>query len=94
MTLTTNTQRVIVERHHGWEGASPSLLARVFDTAHQHISAIVAKSCAGCGRHICGCPDPIYSGVIPSDGPPVAPSRAAVEVGRAGISHPTPPEMR
>lgn len=93
--MDTNDQRVIVERHHGWEGASPALLARVFGTTPQRITAIAAKTCAGCGRHICGCPDPIYSGVIPSGGAPsVATSRATVEVGRAGISHPTPPEMR
>lgn len=74
-----NTQRVIVERHHGWEGASPSLLARVFGTTPQRITAICAQTCAGCGRHICGCPDPVWSGVLP-------PAVIATPIHRQGAS--------
>jgi hypothetical protein len=63
---TTDDERVVIARHHGWEGASPSLLAKVFDTSHQHITAICAKSCKGCGMHICGCPDAVFAGVVPA----------------------------
>ncbi len=60
--LPTNTQRTIVARHHGWEGASPGLLAKVFETTPQHITAIVAQTCATCGRPICGCRDDQWRG--------------------------------
>jgi hypothetical protein len=96
MDLTVNDQRVIVERHHGWEGASPSLLARVFGTSPQRITAIVTRTCAVCGKPICGHRDDEWSGEPQRDGlaNAVAPSRAAVEVGRADLSHPTTSEAR
>lgn len=60
--LTANTRRVIVERTHGWEGASAGLLARVFDTSPQGIASIAAHRCASCGRAICGCTDAAWAG--------------------------------
>lgn len=62
MTPPTNTRRVMIQRHHGWEGASAALLAHVFDVTVQHATAICAERCAGCGRPICGCPDHVWSG--------------------------------
>lgn len=68
--LTVNDRRTIIERHHGWESASPALLARVFKTTPQNITAILRDHCAACGRHICGHSDAVFSGVIPhSEGP-------------------------
>lgn len=95
--MNTNTQRVIAERHHGWEGASPGLLARVFDTTPQRITAIIARTCAACGKPIRGHRDDEWSGSQSLSGGlanPVATSGAAVEVGRAGISHDRKPETR
>lgn len=59
--LPANTRRVIVERTHGWEGASAGLLARVFDTTPQHIASIAKDRCASCGATICGCTDAAWS---------------------------------
>ena len=95
--MNTNTQRVIVERNHGWEGASPSLLARVFGTSPQRITAIVAKTCAVCGKPICGHRDDEWWGEPSlSDGlaNAVAPSGVVNGSGGAGFSHPTTPEAR
>ena len=97
MALTTNAQRVIVERHHGWEGASPSLLARVFDTTPQRITSIIAQKCAVCDQPICGHRDDEWSGAQSlSNGSAnaVAPSRTVDGSGCAVLSHPTPPETR
>jgi len=87
MALTVNDQRVIVERHHGWEGASPSLLARVFDTTPQRITKIIAKTCAACGKPICGHRDDEWLGAIPSDGPANAVATSGAASDRAGLSH-------
>lgn len=48
--------------------------------------------CKACNEPDCTHPDPVFAGIIPSDGLPVAPSRAVMEVGCAGLSHPTSPE--
>lgn len=68
MSPPVNTRRVIVERHHGWEGASPALLARVFNISVQRATAICQERCAACGKPICGCTDDQWSG--PSNAPP------------------------
>lgn len=57
MTPPVNTRRVMVRRHHGWEGASTGLLARIFGVSVQQASAIVAQRCSTCGKLICGCTD-------------------------------------
>ncbi|WP_447724583.1 hypothetical protein [Sphingomonas koreensis] len=62
MTPPTNTRRVMVARHHGWEGASPALLAHVFNVSVKRAAAITAECCATCGRPICGCTDDQWSG--------------------------------
>lgn len=92
MALTVNDRRVMTERHHGWESASPSLLARVFGTTPQHVTAIVAKGCAVCGKPICGHRDDEWAGIIPSDGNSiaVAPSGVVNGSGGAGFSPGTP----
>lgn len=51
--------------------------------------------CAACGLALCDCTDAQWLGEPDSDpAAPVATSRAAVEVGRAGLSHPSLPEER
>jgi hypothetical protein len=52
--------------------------------------------CKACDEPVCQHPDPIFAGIIPSAGManPVAPSRVVNGSGCAGLSHPTPPEMR
>ncbi len=62
MTPPINTRRVMARRHHGWEGASPGLLARIFGVSVQQATAIVAQRCATCGKPICGCSDAAWSG--------------------------------
>lgn len=62
MTPPANTRRVMARRHHGWEGASPGLLARIFGVSVQQATAIVAQRCATCGKSICGCTDAAWSG--------------------------------
>ena len=62
MNPTPNTRRTIVERHKGWESASPALLARVFDTTPQQITAICRERCAVCGLAICGHSDAEWGG--------------------------------
>jgi len=57
-----NTARTIVERRHGWEAATPTTLAAIFDTTPQHITAIVALRCAACGAAICSCTDAEWGG--------------------------------
>lgn len=52
----------MVERRHGWEGASPALLARVFSVSVEQSADIVQETCAMCGRAICGCRDDQWSG--------------------------------
>lgn len=59
--LTTGERRVIIERRHGWESATPALLAKVFDTTPQHITTVAAAVCASCGARICGCSDTAWS---------------------------------
>jgi hypothetical protein len=59
--LCCNTRRVMVARHHGWEGASPGLLARVFGVSVQRATAICAERCGACGRAICGCTDAAWA---------------------------------
>lgn len=63
--IDTNTRRVMVARHHGWEGASPSLLAKVFGMSPQRATAILRERCAACGRPICGCTDDQWKGQAP-----------------------------
>lgn len=62
MTPPINTRRVMARRHHGWEGASAGLLARIFGVSVQQATAIVAQRCASCGKPICGCSDAAWSG--------------------------------
>lgn len=40
-TFTSDEIAVICKRHFGWERATAGLLARVFDTTPQHITAIL-----------------------------------------------------
>jgi hypothetical protein len=61
----TNTRRVMVERRHGWEGASPALLARVFNVSVQRATAITNERCAACGQPICGHRDDEWAGQTP-----------------------------
>jgi hypothetical protein len=60
--LPTNTRRVMVERHHGWEGASPGLLGHVFGISTQQATAITNERCAACNLPICGHSDAQWSG--------------------------------
>lgn len=62
MTPPTNTRRVMVERRHGWEGASPALLARVFGVSFQRTTAITEERCAVCQLPICGHRDDEWAG--------------------------------
>lgn len=62
MTPPVNTRRVIVARRHGWEGASPALLARVFGTTVQRASEISKERCAVCDLPICGHTNDEWSG--------------------------------
>ena len=62
MTPPIHTRRVMARRHHGWEGASAGLLARIFSVSVQQATAIVAQRCATCGKSICGCSDAAWSG--------------------------------
>lgn len=66
MTPPINTRRVIVERCHGWEAASPALLARVFGLTVQRATAITNERCAACGLPICGHSDAEWEGRTPS----------------------------
>lgn len=66
--LTDDDKRVIRERHFGWEGASPGLLARVFGVSVQAINAVIAAGlCRACKRRldVCTCPDAVAAGLIP-----------------------------
>lgn len=60
----TNARRTMVSRHHGWEGASPALLARVFNVSVQSAAAICEERCAACGRPICGHSDAEWTGDV------------------------------
>lgn len=62
MTPPIIARRIMARRHHGWEGASIGLLARLFGVSVQHATAIVAQRCASCGKSICGCSDAAWSG--------------------------------
>lgn len=66
MTPPTNTRRVMVERRHGWEGASPALLAHVFNVSVQRATAICAERCARCNQPICGHRDDEWAGTTRS----------------------------
>ncbi|ODP39278.1 hypothetical protein [Sphingomonas turrisvirgatae] len=60
--MNTNTLRTMVERHHGWEGASPGLLGKVFGVSTQRATAIVQERCAVCDKPICGHRDDEWAG--------------------------------
>ncbi len=62
MTPPVNTRRVMVRRHHGWEGASPALLAHVFGVSVQRATAITNERCAKCNQPICGHRDDEWAG--------------------------------
>lgn len=58
----THTRRVMIERRHGWEGASPALLARVFGLNVARVVAITDERCAICRLPICGHTDAEWAG--------------------------------
>lgn len=66
MTPPINTRRVMCERRHGWEGASPALLARVFGVSVQCATAITNERCAVCHQPICGHRDDEWAGTTRS----------------------------
>lgn len=84
MTPPTNTRRVMVERRHGWEGASPALLARVFNVSVQRATAICQERCAACGLPICGHRDDEWSGAFAEM--PAEFARAYAEAGIMPVS--------
>ncbi len=75
----TNTRRTMIARRHGWEGASPALLARVFNVSVQRATAICRERCAACGRPICGHTDAEWTGAAPAM--PAEFARAYAEAG-------------
>lgn len=66
--LSDDDRRVIRERHFGWEGASPGLLALVFRVPVQAINAVIAKGlCKSCKRRlgVCTCHELVAAGLVP-----------------------------
>lgn len=57
------------------------------------LSQSIAR-CKACGAPDCACPDPVFAGIIPSDGPAnaVAPSRAVNGSDRTGLSQQRAPQ--
>jgi hypothetical protein len=64
--IDTHTRRVMIERRHGWESASPALLARAFNVSVQRATAICRERCATCGQPICGHTDAEWQGLARS----------------------------